>query len=81
LDAVLRFGKATVNVVKLSFLLSSVYNLAGISIAAAGLLAPIVCAILMPLSSISVAAFACLATAWAAARRGLNSPKTNPIYL
>jgi Cu+-exporting ATPase len=33
--------------------------LAGISIAARGLMSPVICAILMPLSSITVVAFAC----------------------
>ena len=68
LDAVLRFSKHSVRIVRLSFFLSSLYNVVGISIAASALLAPIVCAILMPLSSISVVAFACGATAWAARR-------------
>ena len=65
LDTVLRFSKRAVRIVKLSFLLSSFYNVIGLSIAAMGLLSPVVCAILMPVSSISVVAFACGATAWA----------------
>jgi Cu+-exporting ATPase len=44
----------------------------GIGIAASAKLAPIVCAILMPLSSISVVAFATLATAWYAGHIGLG---------
>jgi cation transport ATPase len=66
LDAMLTFSKRAARVVRLSFFLSSLYNVIGVSIAASGLLAPIVCAILMPISSISVVAFACGATAWAA---------------
>jgi Cu+-exporting ATPase len=65
LDTVLHFSKSAVRVVKLSFLLSSFYNVIGLSIAASGLLSPVVCAILMPVSSITVVAFACGATAWA----------------
>jgi Cu+-exporting ATPase len=65
LDTVLCFSKSAVRIVKLSFLLSSFYNVIGLSIAASGLLSPVVCAILMPVSSISVVAFACGATAWA----------------
>jgi P-type Cu+ transporter len=68
LDAVLQFSKSAVRIVRLSFLLSSVYNVLGIGIAASGLLAPIVCAILMPVSSITIVAFACGATTWAARR-------------
>jgi Cu+-exporting ATPase len=61
---ILRFSKGVTRIVKLSFGVSSVYNIIGIAIAASAKLAPIVCAILMPLSSISVVAFACLATSW-----------------
>lgn len=68
LDEILRFSRQSARIVRLSFLLSSLYNLVGVSIAASGLLAPIVCAILMPLSSISVVAFACGATALTARR-------------
>ncbi len=68
LDEVLAFSRRSVRIVRLSFLLSSLYNVVGVSIAASGLLAPVVCAILMPLSSITVVAFACGATAWAGRR-------------
>ena len=54
--------------VRAGFLISALYNLAGVSIAAAGLLAPIVCAILMPISSATVVVFACAATTWLGAR-------------
>lgn len=47
------------------------YNLLGISLAWAGLLSPLVCAVLMPLSSVSVV----LATVWSLApSRSLGSP-------
>jgi Cu+-exporting ATPase len=65
LDAVLRFAKDAVRIVRLSFFISAFYNLIGIGIAASGLLSPVVCAVLMPISSISVVAFACGATAFA----------------
>jgi len=64
LHEVLRFSKATVRVVKLSFIVSSVYNVVGISIAASGKLSPVVCAILMPLSSVTVVALGSGMTAW-----------------
>jgi Cu+-exporting ATPase len=73
LDTVLRFSKSAVRIVKLSFLLSSFYNVIGLSIAASGLLSPVVCAILMPVSSISVVAFACGATAWAGRKLRVES--------
>ena len=39
------------------FLISAIYNLVGMAIAASGKLSPVVCAILMPLSSVTVVAF------------------------
>jgi len=64
-------------VVRAGFLISALYNLAGVGIAAAGLLAPIVCAILMPISSVTVVVFVCGATSWLGARTlaGRSSPK------
>lgn len=64
LGRVMRFSRISVAVVRASFLISAVYNVVGIAIAARGLLAPVICAILMPLSSVSVVAFACAATRW-----------------
>ena len=69
LGEVLQFAKSTVRVVRAAFLVSAAYNVIGIVIAASGRLSPVVCAVLMPLSSITVVAFACGATTWAA-RRG-----------
>ena len=68
LHETLRFSKAAVRIVKLSFLVSSLYNIVGLTIAASGKLSPIVCAILMPLSSVSVVGFACGMTTWRARR-------------
>ncbi|MBI4659343.1 MAG: HAD-IC family P-type ATPase, partial [Verrucomicrobia bacterium] len=59
LSDVLRFSKMAVRVVQASFLISALYNAVGIAIAARGMLSPVVCAILMPLSSVTVVAFAC----------------------
>jgi Cu+-exporting ATPase len=74
LHEVLRFSKATVRIVQLSFLISSVYNVVGIAIAASGLLSPVICAILMPLSSVTVVAFACGATSLLGQRIGWAKP-------
>ena len=61
---VLRFARNAARVVRAGFIISALYNLVGVGIAAAGFLSPIVCAILMPLSSATVVAFACGTTAW-----------------
>jgi len=64
LARVLAFSRHAARVVRAGFVISAIYNLLGVSIAAAGLLSPIVCAILMPLSSATVVAFSCGATTW-----------------
>jgi Cu+-exporting ATPase len=73
LHALLRFAKLSLQVVRASFLLSTAYNIIGISLAVRGVLSPVFCAILMPLSSVSVVAFATGATTWAARWAGLRS--------
>lgn len=69
---ILALARRAALIVRLSFLVSAVYNLVGIAIAASGLLSPVICAILMPLSSVSVVLFACGTTHWAARRLGLG---------
>ena len=64
LAEVLQFSRRAARIVRAGFVISTGYNVVGVSIAAAGLLAPMVCAILMPLSSATVVAFACGSTAW-----------------
>jgi Cu+-exporting ATPase len=64
LARVLAFSRNAASVVRAGFFISALYNFCGVSIAAAGFLSPIVCAILMPLSSATVVAFSCLTTAW-----------------
>jgi len=69
---VLALARRAAFIVRLSFAVSALYNLAGIAIAASGMLSPLICAILMPLSSVSVVLFACGTTHWAARRLGLG---------
>jgi Cu+-exporting ATPase len=71
LGAVLQFSRGAARVVRAGFVISALYNLLGVTIAAAGLLQPMVCAILMPISSASVVFFSCSATTWMARRFGL----------
>lgn len=58
----IRFTKTSLNIVKLSFLISFCYNIVGITFALSGNLSPVIAAILMPISSVSVVAFATFAT-------------------
>jgi len=62
LASFIRFTKTSISIVKLSFLISFLYNIIGIGFAITGNLSPIVAAILMPLSSVSVVAFATIVT-------------------
>lgn len=72
LATVLDFSRSAARIVRAGFAISAIYNLVGVSIAAAGLLQPMVCAILMPISSVSVVFFSCSATVWTARRLGLT---------
>jgi Cu+-exporting ATPase len=73
INSFIKFSKTSVKIILISFGISFVYNAAGLSFAVAGLLSPIVAAILMPLSSISVVVFATLSTNLIARKRGLLS--------
>lgn len=57
LDKLLRFSKINMRIIRYGFILSFVYNIVGLSFAISGTLSPIIAAILMPLSSITVVAF------------------------
>jgi Cu+-exporting ATPase len=70
LPEILTFARRSARIVKISFGISAIYNVAGISIAAAGVLSPLICAVLMPISSVSVVLFACGATTLVARRLG-----------
>ena len=76
LGRVLSLARKSTQIVRLSFGISAAYNLAGVGFAAAGLLSPVICAVLMPMSSVSVVLFACGATALAAKRAGLTKQRT-----
>jgi Cu+-exporting ATPase len=49
------------DVVKIGFCISFIYNVVGLSFAARAMLSPLLAAVLMPLSSVSVVLFATLA--------------------
>lgn len=68
----LRFSRRATEIVRLGWLISGLYNVVGIAVAASGLLSPLVCAILMPISSATVVAFATGAVRWVARREGFE---------
>ena len=53
----IKTSKTAIKVIKWSFVLSFIYNIIGLYFAVTGQLSPVVAAILMPLSSISIVAF------------------------
>jgi Cu+-exporting ATPase len=71
LPAFLRFSKDTVKIIHISFLISLTYNLIGLSYAVTGRLSPLVAAVLMPLSTVTIISFTTLATHFTAKRRKL----------
>ncbi len=62
LNDLIKFSKTSMNIVKISYLISFLYNFIGLSFAVQGTLSPLISAILMPLSSISVVIFTTLGT-------------------
>ncbi|KAB2669759.1 MAG: HAD-IC family P-type ATPase [Verrucomicrobia bacterium] len=75
---VLEYSRRVVRVVRQGFLVSALYNAAGLAIAASGRLSPFVCAVLMPLSSATVVVFACAMAEWHARRLGLGGETPDP---
>ena len=65
----LRMSRTGMTIIKTSFAISFAYNIIGIAFAVQGLLSPVIAAILMPASSVSVVLFATIATTLAAKRR------------
>jgi len=69
----LRFARSGKPIVTLSFILSILYNFIGLGFATQGLLSPLVAAILMPASSISIVIFVTLASTFSARMKGLDA--------
>lgn len=60
LDKLLSFAKDSKTIITASFILSILYNMVGLTYATQALLSPVIAAILMPASSISIVAFVSL---------------------
>jgi Cu+-exporting ATPase len=58
----IKASKSAITIIKWSFVLSFIYNIIGLYFAVTGQLAPVIAAILMPLSSISIVVFTTIAT-------------------
>lgn len=66
LPKILEFSKTAYNLLMWSYVFSFVYNIIGLTLAFKGYLSPLVAAVFMPLSSISVVLFAVLSTNYVA---------------
>ncbi|MHC2993543.1 ATPase, partial [Pontibacter sp. HJ8] len=71
LSVFLNFSRKTMKLILLTFAVSLAYNVVGLTMAVMGLFTPIVSAILMPISTLSVMTFATLSVKYAAKRAGL----------
>lgn len=72
-DALLAYARSAMKIVRQSFIVSFVYNAIGLSFAVQGLLTPLVAAILMPLSSVTVVVFTVAAAHYRAKKLRLSS--------
>ena len=71
LPAFLQFARVCLLIVASSFVLSLLYNVIGLTYAVSGALSPLVSALLMPISSVSVIAFTAISTRLAARWTGI----------
>jgi Cu+-exporting ATPase len=69
----LNYSQSAIKIIYISFVISFFYNLIGLGFAIQGMLSPLIAAVLMPLSSISVVLFATFSTNLIAKKRGLLS--------
>ena len=67
----IRFSITSKKIIIISFIISFMYNIIGISFAVQGTLSPVISAVLMPVSSISIVVFTTIATNFMAKKRGL----------
>lgn len=71
LNKIIGFTKTTKKIIIISFIISVIYNIAGVTLAFQSEISPLLAAILMPASSITVVLFTVLSTNLMAKKRGL----------
>lgn len=74
LPAFLKLSQQNRGIIKAAFAMSFLYNLVGLSFALAGILSPLIAAILMPISSVSVVIFTTLTSRFLAGQSLGNKP-------
>lgn len=75
LPQLVRLAREGVKIVNLSYIVALTYNAIGLSFAVTGDLSPLVAAVLMPISSVSVVLFGVGMSNWAARRVGLSGSR------
>lgn len=65
------FSQDAVKVIKMSFIISILYNIIGLSFAVQGIMSPLFAAILMPISTVTIISFTSLMTRYYGKKRGL----------
>jgi Cu+-exporting ATPase len=75
LNYFLKFSKKSMLVIKMSFGLSLLYNVVGLTFAVTGKLEPLVAAIIMPLSTITIVSFVTLMSNYYARKLEVRSKK------
>jgi len=68
----IKLSKGTMKIIRISFILSFLYNIIGMLFAVTGKLSPIVAAILMPISSITIVLFVTMATNYIARKNKID---------
>lgn len=68
----LSYAQDGIRIIKTSFTISLLYNLIGLYFASQGTMSPLVAAILMPISSVTIILFTTVASTYAAKRNGLG---------
>ena len=72
LSLFINYAKRSMVIVRIGFVLSLIYNIIGLTFAVQGLLEPVIAAILMPLSSVTVVVFGMVSTSLLGRKLGLD---------
>ncbi len=79
LDAFIQYAITGKKIVLFTFAISAIYNVIGLYFAIQGILSPVVAAILMPCSSITIILLTYGLTEWAAKQHGIKEPQNHPL--
>ena len=76
IDALLDYSGSAMRIIKVSYTISLLYNMVGIYFAVQGTMSPIVAAILMPISSVTIISFSTLASYLSGRAFGFNKVRS-----